>query len=245
MSDDNSDIKKGVGDKILAMRSNWSFDGDTPNHFVSHLRRSVPLYDLGHELTCQLSDFFVHSDSTCYEIGVSTGQLIRKLADYNAHKQGVRWVGMDTVGNMVARAREHTAGYDNIDLLVDDATTFEFSKTDFFVSYYCVQFIPPRLRQPLFDKIYESLNWGGALVLFEKVRAPDARFQDIAVALYDDFKRGQGFDDSEILGKTRSLRGVLEPYTSEANREYLARAGFRDIVSVMKYVCFEGFLAIK
>ena len=43
MSDDNSHIKKGVGDKNLAMRSNWSFDGDTPNHFVSHMRRSVPL----------------------------------------------------------------------------------------------------------------------------------------------------------------------------------------------------------
>ena len=245
MSEDGRDLKQGVGDKILAMRSNWTFDGDTPENFVSHLRRSVPLYDLGHELTCQLSDFFVHSDSTCYEIGVSTGELIRKLADYNAHKRNVRWVGLDTVEAMVAKAREHTTGYRNIDLLVEDATGFAFAKSDFFVAYYCVQFIPPRLRQPLFDRIYQSLNWGGALVLFEKVRAPDARFQDIAVALYDDFKRAQGFEDGEILGKARSLRGVLEPYTSEANREYLARAGFKDILSVMKFVCFEGFVAIK
>ena len=245
MAGDNDDVREGVGDRIIALRSNWSFDGDTVDNFGSHVRRSIPLYDLGHDLVCQLSDFFVHSGSTCYEIGVSTGELIRRLADYNAHKSDVRWVGLDSAEGMIHRAREHTAGYGNIELLPDDATAFEFKKTDFVVSYYCIQFIPPRLRQPLFDKIYESLHWGGAFVMFEKVRAPDARFQDIAVALYDDFKRGQGFDDSEILGKARSLRGVLEPYTTEANRDYLRRAGFQDILSVMKYVCFEGFLAIK
>ena len=28
-------------------------------------------------------------------------------------------------------------------------------------------------------KIYKSLNWGGGFIMFEKVRAPDARFQDL------------------------------------------------------------------
>ena len=49
----------------------------------------------------------------------------------------------------------------------------------------------------------------------------------------------------EILLKTRSLRGVLDPYTSEENIRYLKRAGFKDIMSVQKFLCFEGFLAVK
>ena len=39
----------------------------------------MPFYDEGHDLVCYLSDFFCQSDSVCYELGVSTGQLIKKV----------------------------------------------------------------------------------------------------------------------------------------------------------------------
>jgi tRNA (cmo5U34)-methyltransferase len=113
------------------------------------------------------------------------------------------------------------------------------------VSYYTVQFVHPRQRQELIDRIYERLNWGGAFLLFEKVRGPDARFQDIFVSLYNDFKAANGFSSDEILNKTSSLKGVLEPFSTEGNLGLLRRAGFTDIATVMKYICFEGFLAIK
>ena len=47
------------------------------------------------------------------------------------------------------------------------------------------------------------------------------------------------------LAKARSLKGVLEPFSREGNLGLMQRAGFVDIMSVFKYVCFEGFLAIK
>jgi len=47
------------------------------------------------------------------------------------------------------------------------------------------------------------------------------------------------------VGKSRSLKGVLEPFSTQGNIDLLKRAGFVDIVSVSKFVCFEGFLAIK
>ena len=56
-----------------------------------------------------------------------------------------------------------------------------------------MQFIKPKVRQKVFNKIYNSLNWGGAFILFEKVRAPDARFQDITTQLYSEFKKKNGF----------------------------------------------------
>ncbi len=245
MSDSQNTAAKLVGDNIVAMRSNWSFGGTTADTFVSHIKRSVPLYEIGHNLICQISDFFVHNDSTCYELGVSTGELISKLAHYNSHKSNVRWIGFDVEENMIAKAREHAVGLNNIELLVQDINQVHMENADFIVAYYTIQFIPPRFRQALYNKIYESLNWGGAFLLFEKVRAPDARFQDMATALYDDYKKSQGFSDDEILSKSRSLRGVLEPYTSDANNGYLKRAGFQDTLSIMKYVCFEGILAIK
>ena len=93
---------------------------------------------------------------------------------------------------MVAKAREHCAGVENIETLLEDARLIDLEQADLIVSYYTMQFIAPRYRQELFDKIYEALNWGGAFILFEKVRGPDVRFQDICTQLYNDFKIRNG-----------------------------------------------------
>jgi tRNA (cmo5U34)-methyltransferase len=234
-----------VGHDIEAGRASWTFDGLVADTFVDHVRQSVPFYDAGHELITSISDYFVRDDSICYEIGTSTGQLLRRLAEHHAHKPGVRWIGIDAVEAMVEKARAHCARLPNVEIVADDVLTHSFEKVDLVVSYYCVQFIQPRHRQDLINRIYERLHWGGAFLLFEKVRGPDARFQDMSVAIYNDFKARNGFSADEILNKTSSLKGVLEPFSTEGNLGLLRRAGFTDIMSVMKWVCFEGFLAIK
>ena len=52
-------------------------------------------------------------------------------------------------------------------------------------------------------------------------------------------------DSKEILGKASSLKGVLEPFSTRGNLDMLQRAGFVDVMTIFKHVCFEGFLAIK
>ncbi len=133
----------------------------------------------------------------------------------------------------------------SVTLKTANVLDIEFQKADLIVAYYTVQFIKPKNRQLLFDRIYQSLNWGGAFLLFEKVRSSDARFQDMMTTIYTDYKIDQGYSSDEIVGKTRSLKGVLEPFSTQGNRDLLTRAGFVDILTVMKYVSFEGFLAIK
>lgn len=234
-----------VGHNIEVENAGWNFGGDVPDTFVSHIRQSVPLYEEGHELVCQLSDFFVSSTSTVYELGVSTGELLKKVALRNKHRVGARYIGSDVETAMVPKAREHCADVPAITIIEEDARVQVLEPSDLILSYYTMQFIPPRDRQALFDKIYASLNWGGAFIMFEKVRAPDARFQDIMVTLYNEFKLRQGFSPEEIVTKTQSLKGVMEPFSTEGNMGLLRRAGFQDIMSISKYVCFEGFLAIK
>jgi tRNA (cmo5U34)-methyltransferase len=233
-----------VGDSIAAPNAAWSFGADVPETFVSHVRRSVPFYDAGHELICEVSDFFVKDDSICYEIGVSTGELLGKLARRNAGKRA-RWYGIDVEESMVAKAAKHLAGLNNVEVHVGDAVNWDFKKADMVISYYCLQFIPPKSRQIVIDTIFERLNWGGCFLLFEKVRACDARFQDMMSSLYQEFKLRQDFSPSEIVAKARSLKGVLEPFSTQGNLDMLKRAGFVDVMTIMKYVCFEGFIAIK
>jgi tRNA (cmo5U34)-methyltransferase len=128
---------------------------------------------------------------------------------------------------------------------VEELIQFPLEKCDLVISYYTMQFVRPKFRQELFNRIFESLNWGGAFVLFEKVRSPDARFQDIMTGLYTDYKLDQGYSSDEIISKSRSLKGVLDPFSTSANFELLERAGFKDAMTIMKYVSFEGILAIK
>lgn len=235
----------GVGQDIVAENAGWTFGGDVADTFVDHIKLSVPFYEVGHDLVCQVSDFFVKNDSVCYEIGTSTGELIRKLAEHNAGKPDARWIGYDLEQPMVDAAIEHCKDHANISIALEDARLAEMEKADFIVSYYTMQFVPPRYRQELFNKIYETLNWGGALVIFEKTRGPDARFQDIITQLYNDFKIRNGFTGEEIVEKSRSLKGVLEPFSTQGNIDLMNRAGFEDVTTIQKYLGFEGFLAIK
>lgn len=239
-------VKLGsVGENITAKETSWSFGGQTPKNFTNHVRKSVPFYDVGHELICKISDFFIKDNSICYDLGTSTGVLLKQLAQRHNHRQGAKFVGIDIEQNMVEQAKKEIKDKKNVELVAENILTYPYEKSDFIVSYYTMQFVPSRCRQDMINKVYETLNWGGAFLLFEKVRACDARFQDMMQTLYADYKLDQGYTPEEIIAKTKSLKGVLEPFSTQGNIDLLKRTGFVDIMSVFKYICFEGFLAIK
>lgn len=242
----NSESKDfDVGDGLEGGRANWKFSGEVAQNFDSHVSRSVPLYNEGHQLICDLSDFFLKPGSLCYELGCSTGTLLHKLAKHAEGKTDVRFIGVDIEADMVAMAQKREPMHSNTTFVVDDALQMEMEPCDLIVCYYTVQFIRPSQRQALINKFYQHLQWGGALLMFEKVRGADARFQDMISRMYEDYKLSQGYSPKEIVAKSRSLKGVLEPFSSQGNIDMLKRAGFEDIMSIMKYICFEGFIAIK
>lgn len=236
--------KSAVGDEITVAGRAWSFGGDVPRVFDQHVQKSVPLYADGHQLIVRLSDFFVTRDSVVYDIGCSTGALLRKLAERHSDP-GLRFIGLDREAAMIEEARRKCSEDSRIELEIAEVHEVPLKKADLIISYYTMQFLHPKHRQTTFNQIFESLNWGGAFLLFEKVRAPDARFQDIVTQLYTEFKEDMGYSSDEILAKSRSLKGVLEPFSTQGNLDLLQRAGFKDCMTILKYLNFEGFLAIK
>jgi tRNA (cmo5U34)-methyltransferase len=234
--------KNSVGDNISTQNAGWKFSGEMVKDFEEHVQKSVPLYNEGHDIILKISDYFVKDDSICYEIGTSTGILSYKLAQRFIDRDA-KFIGLD-IEDMVCSAKDRYK-MDSLDFIYADVLEYDFKSSDFVTSYYVVQFIRPSHRQLLIDKIYQSLNWGGAFLYFEKVRAPDARFQDIMTGVYNEYKLEQGYSPEEIIQKSRSLKGVLEPFSTQGNIDMLKRAGFVDIMSVAKFGPFEGILAIK
>ena len=234
-----------VGDVIDADNARWQFGGATADRFDAHVERSVPFYHEGHDLVVRLADFFLGGGATALDLGCATGRLTARMAESRAGL-GDRFLALDVEPSMTHRARQRCARFDEVLVVCGDVDALgEQTRVDFVVAYYTLQFVRPRVRQALYDRIYRMLNWGGAFVLFEKVRGPDARFQDIATALYQEYKLERGYSGEEIVAKSRSLKGVLEPFSSAGNEGLLRRAGFQDLMTVFKYVCFEGVLAIK
>lgn len=233
-----------VGDTISVTNARWSFGGEVPQTFDKHVSRSVPQYRQGHKIVVALSDFFIRHGSTVYELGCSTGELTCQLAEANCDRN-VSIIGLEIEPAMLEVAKRKTSDLPKVEIRQADILDAELDAADLIVAYYTIQFISPAVRQLLFNKIYSSLNWGGGFILFEKVRAADARFQDMMSSLYVDFKLQNGFTEQEIVNKSRSLKGVLEPFSTRGNIDLMRRSGFVDIMTVFKYLCFEGFLAIK
>jgi len=225
------------------MQSNkWSFSGNLASNFEDHIKRSIPFYEEGHELILNLADFFLRENSLCFDLGVSNGTLITKLANKFSNNQ---FIGLDKEPDMLKIAAEKTQNHANVKLEVADITEYKYPKCDLIISYYTVQFLKPILRQSFIKQIFKILNPGGALILFEKVYSETPKLQEYFSVLLDEFKLAQGFSGNEIIAKSQSLKGILEPNTTAQNLTLLKKAGFKDAGLIFKYLSFEGYLAIK
>ena len=236
---------KNIGDNIFKNNSRWSFGGNVFKNFEKHINKSVPLYKTTHNLYLNLSDFFIQNDSYILDIGCSTGNFINSIYDRHIkNEKKMRYVGVENTKEMVNFCIKKYKKK-NLSFLYKNIENYNFPKCSIISSFYTIQFISQKNRQKLIEKIFKSLNWGGAFFMVEKVRGPDARFQDILNQAYIEFKLSQGFSESQIINKSKSLKGILEPFSTKGNLDLLKRAGFKDVLTVFKYACFEGFLAIK
>jgi tRNA (cmo5U34)-methyltransferase len=154
-------------------------------------------------------------------------------------------VGIDVEPQMIAFARSRGGSSLDAEFISAALERFAFEPADMVISYYTMQFIAPKDRQGIYDRIYRALNPGGALILFEKVHAEDARLQDILSQLLVDRKLSLGFTPDQIINKSRSLKGVMRPCSTASNLESLATTGFAVSAPIIKYLSFEGILAIK
>lgn len=237
---------KNSGDNINKSRSDWSFKGNVFKNFDSHIGKSVPLYKETHELYLKLTDFFLQEESKIIDIGCSTGTFLSKVYDrHYKNSKKIKFEGIDNVAEMIRFCKSKNKNKKNLKFIHGDIFKKSIKNSCIISSFYTIQFISQKKRQTLINKIYKNLNWGGAFFMVEKVRGPDARFQDILNQTYIEYKLSKGYTPDQIINKSSSLKSVLEPFSSKGNLDLLKRAGFKDIICIFKYACFEGILAVK
>ncbi|QQL47006.1 methyltransferase domain-containing protein [Streptococcus mutans] len=232
-----------VGNDIKLVNGQWSFYNGVAKHFDDHVKLSVPLYEEGHELICYLSDFFLKDNSVCYEIGSSTGMLIKKLYRRHHDKNNTTFYGIEPVKEMieVAQSNDDT----EIEYINDSIENVNMLSANLIVGYYFLQFIPISKRKEVIQKIYDSLVSGGGFILFEKELPLDPKIYKLMASSYMKFKIDHGFSPEEVLSKQFSLEGTMVTNTHSENRRLLSSVAFSHITTVMKYGEFNGYLCFK
>ena len=233
-----------VDDAINAENGSWSFAANDPLVLSNHMRKSIPDYDQGHSLILEISEFFVKQESIIYDIGCSNGELTHQLAKKYQEKK-VQIIGVDCEKNFITAAKGHSQTNRNLTFETENAIDYKYKTCDLVILYYTLQFIQIDKRENLLLSLYKSLKKGGGLLLFEKTRQGNPRANDILNQLYTDFKLNNGYTGNEIVAKARSLKGVLEPLSTEQNLELLEQTGFYHSTIIHKTLCFDGILAIK
>ncbi len=236
-----------VGDNISMLSGQWSFDG-IEKEFDVHAMKSIPFYQESHAMTVRLAEYFITSGSSVLDIGCSTGTLLKTLYQgVDGKLLNLKLFGVDPVASMAHQTEENlrSAGIVNFEIHHGSFLDFYYEDIDLITSLYTFQFLHPSIRHKAIKQAYDALKIGGALICFEKVKADQAIFNELFLEQYSDFKSRNGYTEEEKAQKTRSLRGVMRPFTEAQNIQMLKLGGFSEVSRVFKWLCFEGYLAIK
>ena len=97
----------------------------------------------------------------------------------------------------------------------------------------------------MLHKIYSSLKIGGALIFVDKIYSENPLVQDIFNQIYFDSKIENKLTTTQILNKSKSLRGSMNLYQQSELIKFCKNAGFKKIDVFFKWFNFVGFIAIK
>lgn len=215
--------------------------------FDDMIHRSVPCYQ---ELICrqaQLAAHFHQPGTVIYDLGCSTGNLLRALHAAMAGR-AFHLVGVDNSAAMLGVCRERLPACDphqQIELLEADIREIDFSPASVFILNLTLQFIPPQDRDGLLRRISQALRPGGVLLLTEKVRHEDPRLDALQQDFYVAFKEENGYSALEISQKRAALEKVLVPETVPTHQQRLRQAGFSGIDIWLKWFNFAAFIGLR
>lgn len=225
----------------------FRFDAKVANVFDDMVSRSVPFYGEMQRMVCELAANFAEEGTRIYDIGCSTGTTLQALDA--VVRPSVEFVGVDNSAEMIekATAKLNEAGLQHEwrlikedvheGLLIENASVVTMILT--------LQFVRPLYRERLVKTILNGLNKNGCAILIEKLVVADSNLNLMFIQHYYDYKRRNGYSETEITRKREALENVLVPYRFEENRQLLLEAGFRKVEEFFRWYNFCGIIAVK
>jgi tRNA (cmo5U34)-methyltransferase len=238
-------------DRVFAERreaiADFKFGADVAQVFDDMLSRSVPFYGEIQRMVSELAQDIVVPGTRVYDLGCSTGTTLLLLD--RVLPKDVTFVGIDDSQDMLAKCEQKlksACGSRPIELQCTDLHGgIGMHDASLALMVLTLQFLRPLHRERLVSQVCAGLQENGGLILVEKVLGEDSHFNRLFIKHYYDFKRRNGYSETEISQKREALENVLIPYKLLENRELLLGAGFRYVDVFFKWYNFCGIVAIK
>lgn len=234
-----------------SMAHDFQFDDNVAGHFDDMVARSVPFYEELQRMTVELAAHFWQEGSAIVDLGCATGRTLDQLAE-GLNGRDPLLIGLDNSNPMLAKAAQRLAQREAAGkpvrhrLICHDINDgLPVEGPSVVIINWTLQFVRPLHRDAVIREIYEKIRPRGCLILMEKVLNDESLLSRLYIDLYYQFKRRQGYSESEIAQKRESLENVLIPYRTEENMTLLKRNGFEIADVFFRWYNWAGFLAIK
>jgi tRNA (cmo5U34)-methyltransferase len=230
--------------------ADFEFNEQVAEVFDDMLARSVPFYAEQQWMIREIAKKFWVPGTNVYDLGCSTGTTLAEIGrDIGPPAQ---LIGIDNSEAMLERARLklRAQGLEERITLVHgdlngDLAHFTLKNASVVTLCWTLQFIRPLRRDNLIRWIYDGMVEDGVLVVAEKVLTANSHTNRFFIDLYYDFKRRNGYSDTEIARKREALENVLVPYRLDENLEMFRRNGFEIVDTFFQWYNFVAFLCVK
>lgn len=230
------------------MTGDFKFDGKVADVFDDMLNRSVPCYRMVIEMITAILERFLQPGDRVFDLGCSTGETLLELARKLNHLQ-LEFTGIDNSPAMIEKAIHKAEMFSldsNLKFKEVDITELDLpSDTGAVIMNYTLQFLKPAKRKEFISSIYQALRPGGLLIISEKTISPAPETNGAYIDSYLEFKRRNGYSETEISRKRQALENVLVPFSIRDNLDLLTEAGFKAPETFFQWFNFTSFLAIK
>lgn len=227
--------------------ADFKFDEKVARVFDDMLNRSIPFYKETQDMALRLAQNFIQKNTRVYDLGCSTGTVIKKLVQ-RVPEKSVKIIGIDNSSAMLKKAAAKLRSIDKSRFelrLANLNETPPIENASAVIMNYTLQFVHPLHRETLLRQICAGLVDNGCLILVEKSLSDNSLFNRLYTEIYYDFKKKQGYSDREISQKREALENVLIPWRIEENTDLLKKCGFKTVDIFFKWYNFVGIIAVK
>ena len=212
--------------------------------FDNHIDKSVRGYSHLWGDILSLSKYFVEDYTQVVDIGCSTGKLLKGMIEQNQkHIPHAQYTGIEIEDDFYGDYNMDEEKYQNLSYYRGDVRDFNFQNCSLVTSIFTLQFMSPKDRQDVINKVASGLNTGGAFIFSEKTFSCNPKIQDMMTFTFYDYKR-KHFTDKEILDKEVQLRHMMKLNTKTEIYDMFTKAGF-EVHNFWQNFNFLGAIALK
>lgn len=218
----------------LQIPADWTFHNrEVADNFDTHVREQLPWYDLATGMVAHFGRAFLPHNGVMLDFGASTGNITNALK-HEIQSRSATAISYDNSKEMVEAWRGvgeiRTANLINLDI----------PAYDFGVCFLVLMFLPPTEQRNVFRRMYDKLNPGGALIVFDRTATFSGYLATTVNRLTLAGKMATGVSCEDIVRKELSLNGAQRPI--DVNHMLFHQYG---VAEVFRFGDFAGWVATK